>query len=150
MTEKRRFQVPSAPSQFVKLYPILAEIVEELELKGNEKFRFAVCVSEAFTNAFYHGNHADPGKVVELVFTWDSETISVEVADQGRGTVTDINLKMELASIPPEETSGRGVAIINSFADKVEVVERDSGGLKVKMIWHRQVKPGSKTSVLTR
>lgn len=150
MTEKRRFQVPSAANQFVKLYPIIAEIVEELELEGNEKFRFAVCVSEAFTNAFYHGNQSDPAKVVELAFTWDQETITVEIADQGRGKVNDINLDTDLSSISPQETSGRGVAIITSFADKVEVNEKDGGGLKVTMIWHRQAKPGPKTSVLTR
>lgn len=150
MTERRRFQVPSAPSQFVKLYPIIAEIVEELKLEGNEKFRFAVCVSEAFTNAFYHGNQSDPAKIVELAFTWDQETIAVEVSDQGAGKLQDVDLDTDLSSISPQETSGRGVAIIKSFADKVEVNEKDSGGLKVTMIWHRQAKPGLNTSVLTR
>lgn len=149
MTEKRRYLISSAPSQFVKLYPIIADMVEELQLEGNEKFRFAVCVSEAFTNAFYHGNHADPNKIVELVFSWDFETMSVEIADQGKGTLKDINRDANLESISPEETCGRGVAIINSFADNLEVIERDGGGLKVKMSWHRQSKPGSKPPVVT-
>lgn len=147
--EKRRFQIQSAPSQFVKLYPIIADMVEELRLEGNDKFRFAVCISEAFTNAFYHGNHADPGKSVELIFSWDNETISVEIADQGKGTLGSINLNAKLESISPEETCGRGVAIINSFADNLQVIEKDGGGLMVKMSWHRQSKPGSKPSVVT-
>ncbi|MBK7090515.1 MAG: ATP-binding protein [bacterium] len=149
MMEKRRFQIQSAPNQFVKIYPIIADMVEELKLEGNDKFRFAVCISEAFTNAFYHGNHADPNKIIELIFCWDSETLSVEIGDQGQGTMKDINLNAKLESISPEETCGRGVAIINSFADNLEVIEKDGGGLKVKMSWHRQPKPDSKPSVVT-
>ena len=89
MTERRRFVIASAKEQFSRLYPIIAEIVEEIGLEGEEKFRFAVCVSEAFTNAFFHGNQADPGRQVEMTFAWDAETFWVEIGDQGAGKPGD-------------------------------------------------------------
>ncbi len=147
MSERRRFQIHSAKEQFVQLYPIIAEIVEELGLEGNDKFRFAVCVSEAFTNAFYHGNRSNPSKVVDLLFSWDTECISVEITDEGEGRLADIDLRKEMASIPPEETSGRGVAIMHKFADNLEVTEKDGGGLRVKMSWQRRVRPITKTTI---
>lgn len=147
MTERRRFVISSAIEQFSRLYPIIAEIVEEIGLEGEEKFRFAVCVSEAFTNAFFHGNQANPDRQVELAFSWDSGQFWAEIGDQGAGKAGDIDLDLAVNSIPVEETSGRGVAIINKFADKVEVAERAGGGLLVKMIWHRRAVPNPKTSV---
>lgn len=150
MTAKRHFLIASEKGEFVKIYPIIADMVEELNLEGDDKFRFAVCVSEAYTNAFYHGNQADPAKIVELKLYWDAEKYAIEISDQGSGRKSDIDLGKGLRSISPEETCGRGVAIMNNFADNLEVSERDGGGLRVKMSWHRQVKPGPKTSVVTR
>lgn len=147
MSERRRFVIASAKEQFSRLYPIIAEIVEEIGLEGEEKFRFAVCVSEAFTNAFFHGNQANPDRQVELTFSWDAESFWAEIGDQGAGRLRDIDLNLAVNSIPTEETSGRGVAIITKFADKVEVAEKDGGGLLVKMIWRRQTRPLSRTSV---
>lgn len=145
--QRRRFQISSAKEHFVQLYPIIADIVEELGLTGDGKFRFAVCVSEAFTNAFYHGNHADPDKTVSLLFSWDQESLTVEIDDEGKGKLADIDAEKDLKNISPEETSGRGLAIINKFADNFEVIEKDGGGLRVKMSWQRRIGPGAKATI---
>lgn len=132
---ERRFTIPSDTGQFNRVYGAIGEVVEALGLIGAEKFRFAICVSEAFTNAFYHGNRSDPGKSVGLNFYWDERELRVEVEDEGRGRIVDIDLKQELQGIATEKSTGRGVAIIRRYADKIEVEEKAGGGLRVKLYW---------------
>ncbi len=133
--QERRFTIPSDAGQFNRVYGAISEVVEALGLIGAEKFRFAICVSEAFTNAFYHGNRSDPDKSVGLNFCWDDQELRVEVEDEGRGRIVDIDLKQELQGIAAEKSDGRGVAIIRRYADKVEVEEKVGGGLRVKLYW---------------
>lgn len=144
----RRFRLNSSQEQFSGIYAIIADIVDELQLDAEDKFRFAVCVTEAFTNACDHGNHFNPDKYVDLVFAFNEREFSLEITDQGEGKTGEIDLITEVDTIPPEKTSGRGIAIMKKFADKVQVSERDGGGLQLRLVWQRTPASANKTSAM--
>lgn len=90
-------------------------------------------VNESAINAIQHGNQLDASKEIMLRISSDGKSIEVVVEDQGRG--------FELASIPdPTEgdnllkPGGRGILIIQSFMDTVEVSERPEGGSRLRMV----------------
>ena len=92
-------------------------------------------VSESTINAIQHGNGMDPAKNVTLILSCDGKAIEVIVEDQGNG--------FDLSDVPdPTDTEnlmkpgGRGILIIRSFMDKVELKVSEGGGSRLRMIKH--------------
>src|SRR5579864_851774 len=100
----------------------------------DEVMQIAMAVREAAVNAVLHGNAYDPEKKVELEFERTPHDLVITVRDQGRG--------MDLSKIPdplaPEnllKTSGRGIFLIRSFMDVVEIHPSQTG-TEIKLIKH--------------
>jgi serine/threonine-protein kinase RsbW len=96
--------------------------------------KIAMAVREAAVNAVLHGNAYDPGKKVTLVFERTGHDLVITIKDQGTG--------MDMAKIPdplaPEnlmKTSGRGIFIIRSFMDEVQINPTGTG-TEIKLIKH--------------
>jgi serine/threonine-protein kinase RsbW len=90
-------------------------------------------VNESAINAIQHGNALDEDKEVLLRISSDGDRIEVVVEDQGPG--------FELADVPnPTDVEnllkpgGRGILIIQSFMDTVEVLKRPGGGSRLRMV----------------
>ena len=116
-----------------RCYAATAEIAERLGMNPEDKFRFAICVSEAYTNACIHGNKSNPTKSVNVIFTWDADSVRVDVEDQGEGSASALQIEESRPDIDAEKSSGRGVGIMKQFADRLEVEERQEGGLRVSI-----------------
>ena len=89
---------------------------------------------EAAVNAVLHGNAYDPGKKVTLAFERTAVDLVITIRDQGRG--------LDMSKIPdplaPEnllKTSGRGIFIIRSFMDEVEI-HPSQAGTEIKLTKH--------------
>jgi len=80
------------PDHFGRCYAAVSEMARELGFDPDEEFRFAVCVSEAYTNAFIHGNKSNLSKSINVVFAWDEETVRVDVEDQGEAKSEALHL----------------------------------------------------------
>jgi serine/threonine-protein kinase RsbW len=100
----------------------------------DEVMRIAMAVREAAINAVLHGNAYDPGKKVSLDFERTGRDLVITIRDQGKG--------IDLNSIPdplaPEnllKTSGRGIFLIRSFMDEVEI-NPSAAGTEIKLIKH--------------
>ena len=81
-----------------------------------------------------HGNAYDPNKKVTLAFERTPHDLVIIIRDQGKG--------LEASKIPdplaPEnllKTSGRGIFLIRSFMDEVEIHPSQTG-TELKMIKH--------------
>jgi serine/threonine-protein kinase RsbW len=81
-----------------------------------------------------HGNAYDPEKKVELEFERTTEDLVITIRDQGKG--------MDPAKIPdplaPEnllKTSGRGIFLIRSFMDDVQI-NPSQAGTEIKLFKH--------------
>ena len=96
--------------------------------------KISMAVREAAVNAVLHGNAYDPGKKVTLVFERTGEDLVITIRDQGTGL--DINkIPDPLAAENLMKTSGRGLFIIRSFMDEVQINPTQTG-TEIKLIKH--------------
>ena len=81
-----------------------------------------LATQEACNNAVLHGGD---GPHLDAVFTVMQNTIIIEVADRGCG----FNFPAVVATWPPDPSlsGGRGLYLVKSLADQVEVVHRRQG-----------------------
>jgi serine/threonine-protein kinase RsbW len=100
----------------------------------DEVMQIAMAVREAAVNAVLHGNAYDPEKKVQLDFERTGSDLVITIRDQGKG--------LDLSKIPdplaPEnllKTSGRGIFLIRSFMDVVEIHPSEHG-TEMKLIKH--------------
>ena len=97
----------------------------------------SVAVRESVVNAIKHGNQHDIGKRVAVEFTQvpaqDPQELVIRVEDEGEGFDPE-----EIADpLAPEnllKSSGRGIFLIRSFMDDVEVKRRATKGMEVRMV----------------
>jgi len=110
-------------SQAVKEYSLTDELAHWIELT----------ISESMINAIQHGNKADPTKNATLKISSNGDSIEIIVEDQGRGftldTVADPTDTQNLL-----KPSGRGLLIIRSFMDEVDLSQREGGGCRLRMV----------------
>src|ERR1700739_3881576 len=96
--------------------------------------QISIAVREAAVNAVLHGNAYSPEKKVTLSFERTGSDLIIAIRDQGKG--------MDLSRIPnplaPEnllKTSGRGIFLMRSFMDVVEIRPSETG-TELKLIKH--------------
>ena len=100
-----------------------SRIASESGFGEDEVMQIAMAVREAAVNAVLHGNAYDPEKKVELEFERTAGDLVITIRDQGKGL--DNLLK----------TSGRGIFLIRSFMDSVEIHPSHTG-TEIKLIKH--------------
>jgi serine/threonine-protein kinase RsbW len=99
-----------------------------------EVMKISMAVREAAVNAVLHGNAYDPGKKVTLAFERTARDLVITVRDQGKG----LDLNQIPDPLSPEnlmKTSGRGIFLIRSFMDVVEIHPSQTG-TEFRMIKH--------------
>jgi serine/threonine-protein kinase RsbW len=97
----------------------------------------SVAIRECVINAIKHGNHNDQRKLVhvEFISSSDPETggLVVAVRDEGEGFEPG-----EVADpLAPEnmlKSSGRGIFLIRSFMDDMQLRRVPEGGMEVRMV----------------
>ena len=111
-----------------------SRIASETGFGEDEVMQIAMAVREAAVNAVLHGNAYDPEKKVELEFERTTDDLVITIRDQGKG--------MDPAKIPdplaPEnllKTSGRGIFLIRSFMDDVQI-KPSQAGTEIKLFKH--------------
>lgn len=111
-----------------------SQLASEAGFDEEEVMKIAMAVREAAVNAVLHGNAYDPGKKVTVDFERTNRELVITIRDQGKG--------LDLSKIPdplaPEnllKTSGRGIFLIRSFMDEVEINPSQTG-TEIKLIKH--------------
>lgn len=91
-------------------------------------------VSEAVTNCIVHAYPDVIGQVSMTVAVYPNKMVRIAVADKGIG-IDDVDKAMQpmFTTGDPEERSGLGFSVMQSFMDKVRVVSRAGAGTRVTM-----------------
>ena len=91
-------------------------------------------VSEALTNCIVHAYPDRVGQIVLTVSVYPDRRVRITVADKGVG-IADVAQAMEplYTTGDPEERSGLGFAVMQSFMDGVRVTSRPTRGTRVTM-----------------
>ena len=112
------------------IHAISDQVATLVGFEGDELMNLGLAVREAAINAMKHGNGMDPRKSVRVVFEFGDDGMSVAVKDKGRGfelqDVADPTLPENLY-----RASGRGVLLMKTFVDRVEVRNGNGKGTEV-------------------
>ena len=118
--------IPSSQDYLADVDSFVEGLLEGYGLDKSTIADIAISVTEAVVNGIIHGNKSDINKVVTVAVAKKDSVIEVEVVDQGMGfnpdeienPIDDDNLLKEV---------GRGIFIVKSLMDKVEIVPSANG-----------------------
>ena len=124
--------IPSRLDEMPAVHNLIAEAVKEYNLTEEFAHWLELTVSESMINAIQHGNCCDPSKNATLKISSTGETIEIIVEDQGQG------FALETIADPTDAANllkpcGRGILIIRSFMDEVDLSRREGGGSRLRM-----------------
>ena len=109
-----------------------SRMATEAGFDDEDVMRISMAVREAAVNAVLHGNAYDPDKKVSLAFERTGKSLVITIRDQGKGL--DLNkLPDPLAPDNLLKTSGRGIFLIRSFMDEVQIHPSQTG-TEIKLI----------------
>ena len=125
--------IPSRLEEMQAVHALVGEAVKEFSLGEELAHWIELTISESMINAIQHGNSSDPAKKVTLKISSNGDVLEIIVEDQGKG------FKLDTVADPTDAANllkpgGRGILIIRSFMDEVEVSEREGGGSRLKMV----------------
>jgi serine/threonine-protein kinase RsbW len=111
-----------------------SRMAAEAGFDDEEIMKISMAVREAAVNAVLHGNAYDPGKKVTLAFERTADDLVIVIRDQGKGLDAS-KIPDPLAPDNLMKTSGRGIFLIRSFMDVVEIHPSQTG-TELRMIKH--------------
>ena len=137
MTSKRprsfKLTIPSRLEEMEAVHSLIEEAVNEYKLSDELAHWIELTISESMINAIQHGNKADPSKNATLKISSTGDSIEIIVEDQGCGfTLDKIADPTDNANLL--KPSGRGILIIRSFMDEVDLQQREGGGCRLRMV----------------
>jgi len=125
--------IPSRLEELEAVHRLVEQASREFKLTEDIAYWIELSVSESMINAIRHGNKSDPNKEAKLKISSDGETLEIIVEDEGKGFKFD-----DLADPRNDENllkpSGRGILIIRTFMDEVNLSTREGGGSRLQMI----------------
>ena len=99
----------------------------------DDLLKIGMAVRESMVNAVVHGNRYNANKKVRFSVAKNSERFTIRIADEGEG--------FDYKDVPDplaEENllagSGRGIFLIRSFMDEVEIRRLEQGGMEFIMV----------------
>ena len=98
---------------------VIDEIISELDT-SNDNFDVRLILTEALTNAFKHGNKSSADKPIYLRTIYNKKSIKFEIEDSGTG-FSSANISEEILDENILDNCGRGLFLIKSIADKIEL-----------------------------
>ena len=113
----------------------LAAFLVQLDPTVPQLADMKTAVSEAVTNCIVHAYPDKIGTVVMTVAVYPGREVHITVSDKGIG-IPNIRQAMEplFTTGNPEERSGLGFAVMQSFMDKVKVTSKPGRGTRVLLV----------------
>jgi serine/threonine-protein kinase RsbW len=102
----------------------------------DDLLKIGIAVREAVVNAVVHGNRYNANKKVRFSVIKNSERLTVRVADEGEGFDYE-HIPDPLAPENLLRTSGRGIFLIRSFMDELQVRRLEPGGTELVLIKYK-------------
>ena len=95
--------------------------------------KIGMAVRESVVNAVVHGNRYNANKKVWFSVTQNVEKLTVRITDEGEGFDYE-ELPDPLAAENLFRSSGRGIFLIRSFMDEVEIRRGAHGGMELVLV----------------
>ena len=125
--------VPSTLEALDAVQRLVTEASREYNLTEDFAYWMELTICESMINAIRHGNQCDPSKKAHLKISLVGPQIEVIVEDQGHGfNLSDLADPTETKNLL--KPSGRGILIIRSFMDEVDISQSEGGGNRLRMV----------------
>ncbi len=128
----KKIVLMSKPESINAVERLIDDICDEYKISEDCYGKMLMGVTEAVTNAIYHGNHSDEDKTIVLTYHFDTDKISFFIKDEGNG-FDYYNLPDPTAEENLEKPSGRGIYLMKHLAD--QLIFADNGST-VEMLFH--------------
>ena len=83
--ESQTIELPSIPESISAVERMIDDIRNKYNVSEDMFGNMLVAITEAVTNAIYHGNNSDPAKKVSISCTHSPGSIVFTIADEGTG-----------------------------------------------------------------
>jgi serine/threonine-protein kinase RsbW len=128
-----QMEIPSSLDYLPKVDQFVESKLKKLKIKKDQMVDIAISVSEVVTNAVVHGNRSDPGKKVKINLNASPSQVEVIVQDEGAGfDPRCVECPIDQENLLKE--AGRGILIVESLMDKVDILCGPQKGTKVKIV----------------
>ena len=99
----------------------------------DDLLKIGMAVRESVVNAVVHGNRYSTNKKVRFSVVKNSQRLTVRVADEGEGFDFE-HLPDPLAPENLLRGSGRGIFLIRSFMDELQLRRLEPGGMELTLV----------------
>ncbi len=125
--------VPSRMEELEAVQQFAESTSGALGLDKELAYWIELAINESVINAIQHGNQLDAAKNASIRISSDGVMIEIVVEDQGPGfELSDVADPTDIENLL--KPGGRGILIIRSFMDTVEVSQIDGGGNRLRMV----------------
>ena len=124
MNQEFEVTIPSDTAQGQAVQERIVKMLEDLDFPTRDVFGVRLALEEALVNAIKHGNRMDPAKQVRIQWAINSESVRIEIEDEGHGFRPE-DIPDPTAEENLEKPSGRGIMLMRAFM--TEVGYNDSG-----------------------
>ena len=131
--KNNQMEIPSSLDYLPKVDQFVERKLKKLKLKKDLIVDIAISVSEVVTNAVVHGNKKDLTKKVKINVDASPSQVEVTVEDEGAGfDPNSVECSFDQESLLKE--AGRGMLIVDSLMDQVEILCGPGKGTKVRIV----------------
>lgn len=125
--------VPSDPNLIGEIDEFVESRLRSRQVDDSIIADIAICATEIANNGIIHGNKEDPEKTVTLAMSFSGGEVTIVITDQGsyfnpetiENPLDDKNLLREV---------GRGIFIVRSLMDRLEITPANGGGTTVTLV----------------
>ena len=125
--------IPNNLMSLNRLHHVCESIVWDLPFAEKRRYFLMVALSEAYTNAFEHGNQKNPESEIKLTFYVSEKYLKIVIEDEGILPIQDTEVNISSQS-DPEDTGGRGLVLINKIFDEAVFENSKDGTNRVTLI----------------
>jgi len=116
--ETKTIQLNSQPESIGSVERLIEEVRGKYNVSEDMFGNMLVAITEAVTNAIYHGNKADPKKKVSVKYELSNHHLSFTITDEGPG-FDYYNLPDPTAPENLEKECGRGIFLMKHLTDQL-------------------------------
>ena len=125
LAENQKIRISSKAENIILVERMIEDVCDVFNISKDYYGNILVAITEAVTNAIYHGNEANPNKNIDIFFKSFPDHVSFIVKDEGPG----FNYNVLPDPTNPEniaKENGRGVFLMRNLADKVSFEDNGS------------------------
>lgn len=129
ITQTRTVTFPSVKENVALVERFVDEICEFYNIGDENYGNILIAITEAVSNAIYHGNRLDPDKSVRFFYETKDNNLCFTVQDEGRGYNPE-TLPDPTDPENVENPNGRGVFLMRRLTDDIKFFDE---GRKVEL-----------------